>query len=80
MNRWLALIVAVIAGAAVAFAASIGMVGFGYGFLWLYVFGDSPWPSWVDPAFNYGLVLFGFAVWAVAAWLIWKWLVRPRAG
>ena len=80
MNRWLAFIVAIIAGAIVALGASIGFVAVTYGVLWLYVFGDNSWPAWVDPALNVAVVLFGFAVWAAAAWFIWKRLARPPAG
>ena len=76
MNRWLALLIAILAGAAAAFAASIAFVGVGYGVLWLYVFGDSSWPAWVDPAMNALLLIFAFGVWIVVGWLIFKRLRR----
>jgi hypothetical protein len=78
VNRWLALLVAIIAGGAFAFAAILGFVATLYGVLWIYVFGDDPWPPWVDRISNIGIPILGLALWAIAAWVIWRRLTGPR--
>jgi len=72
VNPLAAFVIALIAGAAAAFAAALMFVGIGYGLLWIYVFGDNSWPAWVDPAMNALLLIFGFAVWLVAGWRIFR--------
>ena len=47
MNRWVALLLAVICGAAVALTLSMLGTAALFGFLWIFVLGDDPWPSWV---------------------------------
>ena len=78
MNRWVALIVAFIGGAAAAFAVTIGVTAMIAGVLWLYVFGDDPWPKSAEAVLSLALPLFGLAVWGVFAWLIYR-SVRKRA-
>jgi uncharacterized membrane protein len=81
VNRWLALLLAVIGGAAVSLATMMGFVAMIYGALWIFVFGDDPWPSWVESILNIAVPLIGLALWAVVGWLIWLRLtVRPEAG
>ena len=76
MNRWLALAIAIVAGGAFAFAALLLAVAAGYGLLWIYVFGDNPWPAWVEPVLNIAVVLVGSLLWGIAAWRIWTRLRR----
>ena len=78
MNRIAALIGGVIGGAAVAFALTIGVTAMIAGVLWLYVFGDDPWPESANSALNIAIPLFGLAAWALFAWLIYRSL-RKRA-
>jgi hypothetical protein len=81
MSRVLALLLAVIGGAAIAFAVLLALVPTFYGFLWIFVFGDDSWPDWVDQVSNIAVPLIGLAIWALAGWFIWKHLVaRRRAG
>ena len=42
--------------AAMALGATAGM-------LWLFVFGDNPWPAWVEPALAVALGAFFLATW-----------------
>ena len=78
MNRWAALIAAVIGGAAAAFALTIGATAMIAGFLRLYVFGDDPWPESANTVLNIAIPLFGLAAWALFGWLIYR-LLRKRA-
>ena len=81
MSRWLRLFLAVAIGAVIAAPVAIG-VGAGLaGMLWIFVFGDNPWPTWVDPAFMTLLTIFALAIWAGLARVIWLQLgARRRAG
>jgi len=76
VNRWLALAVAIVAGAAAAFAAAIAFVSVVYGALWIYVFGDNSWPAWVDPVAGGLMLAFAFGTWVVVAWRVWRSLAR----
>ena len=76
MSRWLALLIAVIGGGVAAFAAAIGFVAVSYGVLWIYVFGDDPWPKWVDPVLGVLLFAVALGVWVAVGLLIWRQLVR----
>lgn len=76
MNRWTALLLAVIGGAAIALGIMIALAAAVGGILWLYVFGDDPWPSEVETALNIAVPLIGLLLWAVAARLIWLRLTR----
>ena len=77
MNRWVALLLAVVGGAAGAWAATLLITGALFGFLWIFVFGDDPWPAWVDPVAGVVIVVFGLGLWAAMAWAIWL-KVKPR--
>jgi len=79
VNRWLALVLAIVAGGVAAFAAAIAFVGTVYGFLWIYVYGDNPWPAWVEPVMTVLLFVFTFGVGIGVAWIIWKRLTAPPA-
>ena len=78
MNRWVALLLAVVGGAAGAWAAILGITGALFGFLWIFVFGDDPWPAWVDPVAAILLIVLGLGLWAAMASAIWSKL-KPRA-
>ena len=78
MNRIAALIGAVIGGAAAAFAITIAGTAIVAGVLWLYVFGDDPWPRGAEAALNIAIPLFGLGAWALFGWLIYR-LLRRRA-
>jgi hypothetical protein len=77
VNRWLALAVSIVLGGAFAFAAMMVAVAVVYGALWIYVFGDDPWPAWVEPALNIAIVCGGLLLWAIASWRVWGRLRRP---
>ena len=79
MSRWLALLLAIVGGAMAAFVAIVAFVGVTAGVLWIYVFGDDPWPAWVDPVMGAAMLAVGAAVWFVMARLIWKRLSAPPA-
>ena len=78
MNRWAALVVALlvggIAGVVVGCAIMIGL----YAMLWMFVFGDNSWPEWVRPAMDLALQLLCLALWALFSWMIWRGLTRRR--
>ena len=76
MNRRLALALAVIGGA----AAALALVMFGTaavaGVLWIFVFGDDPWPTWVATVLDVVIPLVGLGLWAMFSWAIWRQLKR----
>jgi hypothetical protein len=80
VNRGIAILLAIIGGAAVALAAVMALVAILYGFLWIFVFGDDPWPGWVDGSLNIIIPLIGLALWAIAGWSIWLRLTAREAG
>ena len=79
MNRWLALAIAILCGSVAAFVAAMAFVGTVYGFLWIYVYGDNPWPDWVEPAMSVLLLAVASGTGATVAYVIWKRLIAPRA-
>ena len=76
MNRSIALLLAVIGGAAAALFALFLLGGGLLGVLWLFVFGDDPWPGWAEVALNIAIPLAGLFLWAVFGWQIWLRLKR----
>lgn len=76
MNRWLALLLAIVGGAIAAYFATIFFAGAMLGILWLYVFGDDPWPSWTETVLGPAIVVAGLLFWAFLAWQIWLKLAR----
>lgn len=70
MNRWLALAIAIIGGAIAGYAVLIAVGGAVAGFLWLYVFGDDPWPAWSDYVLGAAIIAGGLAAWAYCGWAI----------
>lgn len=78
MNRALALIVAIALGFAAAFLVTAFSMATLYGVLWIFVFGDDPWPTWVRSGLDIAVYAVGFLLWAIFGWLIWKRLTAPR--
>jgi len=76
VKPWLAIVLAVVGGAIGAWAAIILIFGALYGALWIYVFGDDPWPEWVNPAVGVAIPVVGIALWIVMARAIWSRLKR----
>ena len=79
MNRGLALLLAIFGGAVGALAAVVAVGGGLLAFLWLYVFGDDPWPGWAMNALNLAIPIAGLLLWAMFGWFIWMRL-RGRTG
>ena len=77
MNRWLALALAIAGGAIAGYAILLAVGGAVLGFLWIYVFGDDPWPEWSNYVLGAGLLIGGLAAWAYCSWMIWRRLL-PR--
>jgi len=77
VNRWLALVIAIIGGAALGYALLLLVAGGVLGVLWLYIFGDDPWPAWTDYALGGAIVAGGLASWAFCSWMIWRTL-KPQ--
>jgi len=77
MNRWLAMAIAVIGGAFLGYAMLLVVFGAVAGFLWLYVFGDDPWPEWSDYVLGAAIFIGGLAAWAYCARAIWNRL-KPK--
>jgi hypothetical protein len=79
VNRWVALLLAIIGGAAAALAlVMFGTAGL-FGLLWIFVFGDDPWPGWVESALNIAIPIIGLALWALFSWAIWNRLKSPHS-
>jgi hypothetical protein len=76
VNRALTVLLAIIGGAAAALFAVIVFGGALLGILWLFVFGDDPWPGWAESALNIAIPLVGLFLWAVFGWQIWLRLRR----
>ena len=72
MNRWIALLLAIAGGAIAAYAAVVLVGGALLGMLWLYVFGDDPWPAWAVTALDVLIPVGGLGLWATFGWLIWS--------
>ena len=81
MSRWVALLLAIIGGAAAALAIAMFGTAAVVGILWVFVFGDDPWPNWVEPVLNVAIPIVGLVLWAAFSWAIWDRVkVPPKAG
>lgn len=78
MNRAVALLLAGIGGAAAALALLMFGTAAIVGALWIFVFGDDPWPGWVEPTLNILIPIVGLALWALFSWAIWNRLKSPH--
>jgi hypothetical protein len=64
-------LLAIVGGAIGAFVVVLGAGGALLGFLWLFVFGDDPWPHWAETALNLAIPIAGLLLWAIIGWKIW---------
>ena len=71
MNRWLALLLSIIGGAIIAYFLVLAIGGAVLGFLWLYVFGDDPWPAWSNYVIGTAIVIGGLFAWVAASRVVW---------
>ncbi|NUR12375.1 MAG: hypothetical protein HOQ20_11115 [Bradyrhizobium sp.] len=78
MNRWVALLIAVIAGGIAGVVVGSAIIIGLYAVLWMFVFGDNSWPEWVRPAMDLALQLLCLMLWAAFGWAIWRGLTRRR--
>jgi hypothetical protein len=76
VNRWLALLLAIVAGAVAAYFVTLFTAGALLGILWLYVFGDDPWPAWTDYILGPAIAVAGLLLWAWLSWQLWLRLTR----
>lgn len=76
MSRGLALLVAVVAGGVAALVLTTLAGLFLFGSLWLFLFGDDPWPAWVEPAFDIALPIVAGLLWLVLGRLAYRRLRR----
>jgi hypothetical protein len=76
VNRGVALLLAIIGGAAIALALLMAGTAVVAGALWIFVFGDDPWPGWVQTVLNIVIPLVGFVLWAMFGRAIWFQLKR----
>ena len=76
MNRVIAALLAIIGGGAVALGLLMLGTGALGGFLWIFVFGDDPWPGWAMTMLNILIPILGLLLWAVFGWQIWLRLRR----
>ena len=76
MNRAIAALLAVAGGAAAALFALMLLGGGFLGLLWLFVFGDDPWPGWAEAVLNIAIPLVGLFLWALFGRQIWLRLRR----
>lgn len=79
MNRGLALLIAIIGGALLGYALLLVVAGGVLGFLWLYVFGDDPWPAWSDYVLGGAIVIGGLLSWFICSRIIWRALTSRMA-
>ena len=76
VNRWVALLLAVLGGAVAAYAIALMFGGALVGVLWLFVFGDDPWPGWVEPLASLVIVAGALLTWTIVGRQIWDNLRR----
>ena len=76
MNRSVAFLLSIIGGAACALVLLMVGAAAATGILWLFVFGDHPWPRWVEPSLNLIALVAGLLLWAITARAIWYQLRR----
>ena len=76
MNRFPAALLAIIGGAAIALGVLMIGTGAVAGLLWIFVFGDDPWPGWAMTTLNVLIPIVGLLLWAIFGWQIWLRLKR----
>jgi hypothetical protein len=75
-NRYIYSILFGIPGLLISVIVSFVVIGFAGGILWLYVFGDNPWPAYTDTILAVFFVLVFMAAWL--AFLITGFIVGKR--
>ncbi len=80
MNRALCLLLALCGGLLAGFAMACGVAVVGMGVLWLFVFGDDPWPGWVEPTMNIVVVVVGLGTTLLTIWLLFDRMRRGGRG
>ncbi len=80
MSRWLALLIAIIGGAFLGYVLLLVVAGGVLGVLWLYVFGDDPWPAWTDYVLGGAIIVGGLFSWTFCSLFIWRALKPPNPG
>jgi len=78
VNRGLALLIAIIGGAVLGYALLLVVAGGILGVLWLYVFGDDPWPAWTDYVLGGAIIVGGLISWVFCSWMLWRALKPHR--
>ncbi|NUT00789.1 MAG: hypothetical protein HOP96_07425 [Sphingomonas sp.] len=73
------LLLAIVGGAIAAYTTVLLVGGATLGILWLWVFGDDPWPKWVTKSFDILLPVGGLVLWAIFGWQIWLRFRGPRS-
>ena len=76
MNGAIAALLAIVGGGAVALGVLMLGTGALGGFMWIFVFGDDPWPGWAMTMLNILIPILGLLLWAVFGWQIWLRLRR----
>ncbi len=76
MNRVIALLLAIAGGAVAAYVAVLAIGGALVGMLWIYVFGDDPWPNGWEVVVGALLGVVAVGVFVFAARRIWLWARR----
>lgn len=71
MKPGVVLLLAIVGGAIAAYTTVLLVGGALLGVLWLWVFGDDPWPKWVTTSFDILLPIAGLFLWAIFGWQIW---------
>ena len=71
MNRVIAALLAIVGGGAAALGVMMLGTGMLAGFLWIFVFGDDPWPGWAMTTLNVLIPIVGLFLWSVFGWQIW---------
>jgi hypothetical protein len=72
VSRWLALLLSILGGAIIAYCLLLAVGGAILGILWLYVFGDDPWPQWSNYVIGSAIVIGGLVAWLAASRMIWE--------
>lgn len=78
MTRLLRLVVALAVAGAVGFACFAFAVVGGYGVMWLFIFGDSIWPTAAEQFAQYGLPAIGMAAGLVVGIAAFRVIAFPR--
>ena len=71
MKPGVVLLLAIVGGAIAAYTTVLLVGGALLGVLWLWVFGDDPWPRWVTTSFDILLPVVGLFLWVIFGWQIW---------